>query len=244
MCLNYVKRILYLLAMFTGVRAAFNWGRSCFLPALHVAILDGETLQVDKYSSVKIRVNARPTPKALDSEAKAGMISLYLVSPGISSQLYAFMRLTSHFGYGHVEIAFYEIHGKVTVFAVRNILRSNIDCLRLNQTFGSLKFSSDDDEIILLREVLHKLNSLDIKTSFATPDECVSLAVTPSLLVPKQRNPAIEALRRKYRRIAKKLVADRTLPNAPTKHSVELTYYAEAKQKVSPWNPVVPVNFQ
>jgi hypothetical protein len=193
------------------------------MPKLRVAILDGETLQFDEYGEVRIRVNARRSPKASDSELSAGMISLYLESPGISSLLYTFMRLTSHFGYGHVEIAFYEANGKVTFFAVRNILRSNIDRLRLNQNFEGLKFSNDNDEIVLLQGVLHKLNSLGIKASFATPDECVSLAVTPSLLVPKQRNLATEALRRKYRRIERKLVTDRNVPNAPPKYSIELT---------------------
>lgn len=187
------------------------------MPKLRVAILDGETWQFDEFGAVRIRVNARPSPKASDAEARAGMISLYLESPGISSLLYTFMRMTSHFGYGHVEIAFYEANDKVTFFAVRNILRSNIDRLRLNQNFDSLKFSSDDDEIILLRGILHKLNSLGIKASFATPDECVSLAVNPSLLVPKQRIETIEALRRKYQRIEKKLATDCVLTHVSKK---------------------------
>lgn len=218
-----MKRFLYLAAMYTGVRVAFNWGRSCFLPKPRVAILDGETLQFDEYGAVRIRVNARPSPKASDTELRAGMISLYLESPTISRLLYTFVRLTSHFGYGHVEIAFYEANDKVTFFAVRNIVRSNLERLRLNQNFDSLKFSSDDDEIILLRGILHKLNSLGINASFATPDECVSLAVNSSLLGPKQRNLATEALRRKYRRIERKLVTDPNVPNAPQKYSIELT---------------------
>lgn len=220
---GHMKRILYLVAIFTGLRVAFNWGRSFFLPKLRVAILDGETLQFDAYGEVRIRVNARPSPKAIDSEARAGMISLYLESPGISSLFYAFMRLTSHFGYGHVEIAFYEVNHNVTFFAVRNILRSNLDRLRINQYIEGLKFSSDDDEIVLLQGVFHKLNSLGIKASFATPDECVSLAVNPSLLVPKQRNLATEALRRKYRRIARKLMTDRSVSSAPPKYSMKLS---------------------
>lgn len=183
------------------------------MPQLRVAILDGETLQFDEYGPVRIRVNARPAPCSLDSKANAGMISLFLVSPGISRLLYAFMRLTSHFGFGHVEIAFYEAQDQVTFFAVRNILRSNINRLRLNQNFGSLKFSSDDDEIVLLKRVIDKLNALGIKTSFASPGECVALAVTQSLLVPKQRNLATEALRRKYRRIEKKFSQVNALPS-------------------------------
>ncbi len=224
-----MKKILYLLAMYTGARATFNRVRSCFLPELRVAILDGEILHFDEYGSVRIRVNARPAPQSLESEARAGMISLCLVSPGIPSLLYAFIRLTSHFGYGHVEIAFYEAHDKVTFFAIRNTLRSNIDRLRLNQSFGRLKFSSDDDDIVLLERVLNKLNSMGFKTSLATPDECVSLSVSPSLLVPKRRNRATEALRRKYRRIERKLVTVRNVPMMPKKHSGEMIFQVDAK---------------
>jgi hypothetical protein len=226
-----MKRILYLIAVFTGIRAAFNWVQSCFMPELGVAILDGEILQFEEYGSVRIRVNARPSLKSLNSEAKAGMISLYSLSPGISNLLYASMRLTSHFGYGHVEIAFYEEHDKVTFFALRNILRSNIDRFRLDQRFGSLAFSSNDDEIVLLKGVLNKLNSLGFRTSFASPDECVSLAVNQSLLVPKQRNQAIDALRRKYRRIEKKLATDRNTPKVSKKHFRELTYQVDARHR-------------
>ena len=209
-----MTRILYLLAMFTGVRAAFNRVRGIFMPELQVAILDGEILQIDRYGPVKIRINARPVPKMLDAEANAGMISLYLVSPGISSLLYAVVRLTSHFGYGHVEIAFYEANDQVTCFAVRNILRSNIERLRLGKILNSVKVLNDYDEIVLLEHVLHKLHSLGFNTCFASPDECVSLAVSSSLLAPKQRNKAIKAIRRKYCRIEKLLESDRRLPKA------------------------------
>lgn len=184
---------------------------------LRVATLDGDFLQFNEYGSVRIRVNARPAPRSFDFEARAGMISLYLVSPGISGLLYSLMRLTSHFGCGHVEFAFYETHDKVTFFAVRNIVRSNLDRLQLNKHFRSLKLSRSDDEIVLLKLLLNKLNTLGIETSFASPDECVALAVTPSLLVPKQRIETIEALRRKYQRIEKKLAADCDVTHASKK---------------------------
>jgi hypothetical protein len=239
-----MKRILYLLAMFTGVRAAFNCGRSYFLPKLRVAILDGNRLELEKYGSVRVRVNARPAPTALDSEAKAGMISLYMVSPGIPSLLYAFIRLTSHFGCGHVEIAFYETQDNVTLFAVRNILRSNIDRLKLNQMFGSLRFSSEDDEIVLLERVINKLNSLGFTASFASPDECVSLALIPSLLAPRQRNLATDSLRRKYRRIEKKLTRERNLRNVSNKHCGKLSYQVEKRQPATLRNPTIPIQSQ
>jgi hypothetical protein len=217
-------RLLYLLAMFTGFRAAFNRGRSFFLPKLRVAIIDGEVFQFEEFGPVRIRVNARPAPRMLVPKTKTGIISLYLMSPGMSRLFYAALRFTSHFGHGHVEIAFYETHENVTVYAVRNILRSNIARLGLHKNFGGLKFSCDHDEIVLLKRVLNRLNSLDLKTCFASPDECVSLAVSPSLLVPKQRNLAIDALRYKYRRIERKLKTARIMAKGSEKHTGELTY--------------------
>lgn len=221
-----MKRILYLLAMFTGIRAAFNTVRSYFLPKLRVAILDGEVMDFAEYGKIRIRVNARPVPNSLESGAKTGMISLYLASPGISNLLYGFMRLTSHFGYGHVEIAFYEVQEKVTIFAIRNILRSNIERLSLRQRFDGLKLSSDDDEIILLKRILGKLNSLGLTTTFAPPEECVSLAISQSLLIPGKQAAAIVALRRKYKRIEKKLMIDRSVVG---KRCDESTYQVNAR---------------
>lgn len=183
------------------------------MPGLQVAVLDGMMLQLDKYGSVLIRVNGRPAPRMLSRQANAGMISLYLQSPAISSLLYAGLRLTSHFGHGHVEIAFYETTENVTCYAVRNIVRSNIDRLRLNRSFSNLKILTENDEIALVEQVLLKLRSLGIVARFASPSECILLAVSPSLLLRKQKGLAIEALQRKYRRIENRLFKEPKVSN-------------------------------
>ena len=223
-----MKRMLYLLAVFTGVRAMFNRVHGLFLPGLRVAKLDGEVVQFDEYGPVRIRVNARPAPGILESEANVGMISLSLVSPGISRLLYALLRLTSHFGCGHVEIAFYEEQGRVTCFAIRNIVRSNMDRLRVGGYLDGLKFSRDHDEVVLLKRVLCELESAGFKTAFASPDKCVSLAVNPALICNGQRSRATETLRRKYRRIGKKLDADRNLLNTSNSHLSKLSCQLDA----------------
>ncbi len=200
-----MKRILYLFAMYTGARAVFNKARSFSLPGLRTEILDGETLQIDKSYLIRVRVHGRPSAKILGSENNAGMISIHLISPGISRLSYALLRLTSHFGCGHVEIAFYETHDSVICFAIRNILRSNIDRLRLGKLFRNLKLSSDNDEIVLLQDILQELNDRGVGACLASPDECVSLAVNKTLLNPKNCHRVIEALRRRYKRISKRI---------------------------------------
>ena len=203
-------RILYLLAMYSGVRAAFNTARGLLLPTTRVAIINGETFQIDASHRVKICVNSRPPCKSLGRGRRAGMISLSLTSPGISPLTYALLRITSHFGHGHIEIAFYEVHNDevddtVYCFAVRNIVRSNIDRLGWKGKFCKLKLASDNDEIIVLRRVIEQLNARGIRACLASPEECVAFAVNPSLLHSRQRKRTLESLTRRYKRIAKQL---------------------------------------
>jgi hypothetical protein len=199
-----LNRILYLLAMYSGVRAVFNQVRSFFLPRPRASTIDGETLRFEGFDRAKIRVHARAPPKSLGSRQIAGMISIYSVTPGIPRFFYAMLRLTSHFGCGHIEIAFSEEKEMVTFFAIRNILRSNIDRLGCSRLFCNLKLSNDNDEIVVLRIIIQLLNAQDIDTSFASPEDCVSLAVNESLLIPETRNRTIEAMKRRYRRVAGK----------------------------------------
>jgi len=202
---SFVTRALYLLAMYSGARAAFNQARSFFLPKPRASILDGETLQLDEFNQAKVCVNARTPPKAIGPGRNAGMISVYLVNPGISHFFYALLRLTSHFGCGHIEIAFYEENGDICFFAIRNILRSNIDRIGCDDIFRNLKLSRDNDEIVILREIIYKFGKRHINTCFATPEACVALAVAESLLSPKKRDRSIQALNHRYRRMSKQI---------------------------------------
>lgn len=190
--------------MYSGVRAVFNQIHSLILPTPRAAIIDGQTLQVDGFDRAKICVHARAPSKSFRSGQIAGMISIYSVAPGIPRLFYTLLRLTSHFGCGHIEIAFLEEKGRVTFFAIRNILRSNIDRLGCRRLFCNLELSNDHDEIIFLRIISQLLHTHGLNTSFASPEDCVSLAVNESLLNPETRNQTLEAMKRKYKRLAKK----------------------------------------
>ena len=207
-------RILYLISMYTGVRAAYNKFYSFFLPHLRTTVLDSTTLQIDGDNLAKIRVNARRPPKALTSRHNAGMISVYLVSPGICRLTYSLLRLSSHFAIGHVEIAFYETDKYVSCFAVRNILRSNIRRLRLENLFRNLKLSKDKDEIAILERILEELNARGINACLSSPEECVSFAVNQSLLNPQTSDLANDALKRKYERISRRIARNNKVIHA------------------------------
>ncbi len=200
-----MHRILYLIAMYSGVRAVHNTLRSFFLPQLRTSALDGVTLQIDETNLARVRVHARRRPRALGSSANAGMISIYLVSPGILRLIYFVLRLTSHFGVGHVEIAFFETDKGITIFAVRNIIQSNIHRLRLGFLFPTLKLSKERDEIAVLQRIVDELNVRGLAASLSPPEECVALAVNRSLIKSQTCSVANDALKRKYQRITKRI---------------------------------------
>jgi len=191
--------------MYTGARALFNVVRSFTLPGLRAGILDFETMEIDELGLVKVRVNSRSPPRMLGAGRKAGMISVQLISPGISGVLYALLRITSHFGCGHVEIAFYETNERIIVFGIRDIVRSNIERIGLQKTFCKLTLFSDDDEVDLLRRILQELRVRGVSCNLASPKECVTLALNQSLLKPEKCDRVIKALTKRYRRITKQL---------------------------------------
>ena len=168
-------------------------------------MVHGRVFQLDDTTLAKICVHARSPPKSLGRGRNAGMISVYLASSGIQPLVYGLLRLTSHFGCGHIEFAFYEEDETVVLFAIRNILRSNIDRLRCKGLFRNLKLSRNEDEIVVLQKLMRELGSGGLDVCFATPEECVDLAVTESLLNPETRDRTVVALKRKYRRIAKQV---------------------------------------
>lgn len=208
-----LNKILYLLAMYSGVRAALNQIRGCFLPRLRVAILHGSTLRLNSSGDVKVCVNARTPSGMLNSDVKAGMISIYLLAPGIPTSLYRLLRLTSHFGTGHIEMAFYEHGDAIVFFAVRNILRSNIERVRMGKQFSNLRFNSKDDEIIALQLIFQALYSRGIQATFAPPEECIKLAISKSLLNKSTRDRTIDSMLRRYRHIERQIKLHNQISN-------------------------------
>lgn len=198
---NILLRAGYIVAMYTGLRAASNRVRSLFLPTPRAAILDGLEFSVDDLFQMRIRVHARSPPGSITANRCAGMLSIWLTSPGTIPPLYGLLRMTSHFGCGHIEIAFYEEHDTIIFYAIRNIVRSNAERIGCTYFFRNLNLRRNSDEIALLQKLSLTLNSLGLKTSFASPDDCVDFSVDNQLLRPEKRTRIRSTLRKKYVRI-------------------------------------------
>lgn len=198
----------FLFYVYSGMRSAFNLTRSFFLQKSALDYIDRQVILLDENNPATIRVHSRPIPKSVEVASSAGMISVFLHSPGISRLSYFVLRLTSHFGMGHIEIAFYEKHNCIVFFATRNMLQANIDRIGLKRFFPALRLSSRDDEIAVLQQIVNLFSSYGKTFSFALPEHCIALAVHPSLLNPKTEMRMKEAISRNYKRIAKKIRCD------------------------------------
>lgn len=199
------RNALFLIYVYSGMRSAFNLTRSFFLQKTGLCLIDRQIILLDENNLATIRVHSRPVPKSVEQGSSAGMISVFLHSPGITRFNYALFRLTSHFGLGHIEIAFYEDRGAIVIFAIRNMLQANIDRIGLTRFFADLKLTSRDDEIMVLQQIVDLLGSHGKTFSFALPENCVKLAVHPALLNPETERRNKEAIRSNYKRVVKKI---------------------------------------
>ncbi|MEO1616621.1 MAG: hypothetical protein AAFV88_12265 [Planctomycetota bacterium] len=201
-------RALYLFSMYTGIRALANRLRSRFLPDPRASLIDGVTLEIDDAQLFGVRVHARACDNIGDEKQVGGMISVYLKQPGIPWYLYSLLRVSSHFGCGHIEVAFSESDGRVCIYAIRNMLRSNLNRVGLASRMKGLSLGTEEDEIQVLTGITEELRSNGLKPCLASPAECVSRAVSPWLLKSETRDRAMTALTRKYERLAKRVVMD------------------------------------
>lgn len=203
--ISAIVRSVYLFVMYTGIRALANRVRCVFLPMPRAAVIDGAIIQLDESVSCRVRVHARTHPGTSAGARVGGMISVYLEHPGIPRWLYSLLCVTSHFGCGHMELAFCEEDRSVCVFAVRNMLRSSLDRIGCSTWFRNLLLLTERDEIVVLVRILDDLRSRGLNPYLASPAECVNLAVSPWLLRPTRRARAITALTRKYERMARQV---------------------------------------
>lgn len=198
-----VYRATYILAMYTGTRAAWNCVRSAVLPKPQAVILDRHRLRIATDTELLLRVHARATHPSLSPTCRSGMISARLVTPEIPSWLYAVLRMTSHFGCGHVEIAIYEESSRVVIYGIRNIINANAMRIGFASVLDGLRLSDESEAIHVLTEVRHALLRKGLKTSFAAPQSCVDLSVDPRLLHPKTRAKTLVMLKKRYTRLWK-----------------------------------------
>ncbi len=200
-----MRRLLFLFYVYTGMRAVSNRLWEPFLPDVRLRELDGTMFSIEEFGKAKIRVNRRRLPKQALNGISAGMISVALVTPGISKLAYAALLLTSHFGLGHIEVAFYENKNEVVIYAVRNIIEANLKRFGLYRFFSTLKLSDRDDEARVLQQIVDELKIRDIQLTFASPEECVQFAVQPELIESQRRRQVTKSIRRNYKRLIKQI---------------------------------------
>ena len=200
--LNAAYRVLYLLTMFAGVRAGLNHARAGLCRGRsRTAALDGHLLHSERLGELLARVHPRLRPGRGAPRAHYGLISVRQRQPAVGRLLYRYLCLTSHFGCGHFEIAFYEQGDEVTIYSVRNTARSNAQRIGLVDTARQLRLVGHGEARILLREVVSLLESHGLVTRIAAPHDCIRLSVSESLLPPRSRAAVLDTLTRKYERL-------------------------------------------
>ena len=196
----------YLVAMYCGARAIFNRARSrirsgdCRLARLH-----GTQLRTETIGNLLLSVHARSNPRSFRGEANFGMISIRQKHPTVAPLMHRYFCMTSHFGCGQMEIAFYEKQGRVTLYALRNTAASNAHRLGCFGIAKKLKLSKRDDVVMLA--IVRYLEKSDFVTGLADVSECIDLSVSHRLLRPGSRLRAINALKKKYCQLETALAA-------------------------------------
>jgi len=195
-----------MVATYSGIRAIANRVLSGFCHrGVQIAPLHGTLVSSKKLGDIAIFVHSRGRPPSGAIEPTYGMISVRQQRPRISRLLYQYICLTSHFGLGHMEVAFYEQGRRITFYGVRNIARSNARRLGLTRLADKLRITKRDEELLVILEVARLLEAHGFVTEFAPSDECVSLSVCGSLLHPATQVRALGALKGKYDRLHRKL---------------------------------------
>ena len=201
-------RWAYILCVYTGIRAAFNRLRSWLdRGETPVSRLHRARIRPGGLGRMNVFVHSRPRPRSTQRAAHFGMISVRQERPSVGRILYRYLCLTSHFGCGHVEVAFYEAGGQVTFYAVRNTARSN--AARVGWGDVSERLGAPGEDVRILRTLTLKLERVGLSARFAPASECVELAVNRRLIDPRSLRRTTAALEKKYRRLPRTIVRHR-----------------------------------
>ena len=203
-----LHRWRYRVAMYTGLRALRNSLRSragCLDARLRR--LDGTRLRDDGVGELCLSVHPRSHPRRSPAGGNHGLLSLRLRSPDVGRWTYRYFCATSHFGCGHVEIAFFEHDGRVTFYGVRNIARANAARLGLTRLSDRLRLRRSDEDAHVLGLVAGALARAGIAVCHAEAQECLDLAVDERLLAPSSVPRTRRSLYRKYARLCERMRA-------------------------------------
>ncbi|MEM7457228.1 MAG: hypothetical protein AAF456_22995 [Planctomycetota bacterium] len=198
-----LKRIGYYLTMYSGFRAMANWLRHLSLGSTPVSTLNNGKFRLHDGRGLGLKVHSRLVRDRGGRMLSGGMFSTWLLSPPIQTYVYRLLRLTSHFGCGHIEVAFIEFEDQIVIYAVRNILKSNLDRIGFRRISARLGLCEEQSEIAVIRSIAQLTREQGLQIAVATPQDCVQLAVTPLLIHPTRIEKTLNALEKKYLRIVR-----------------------------------------
>lgn len=202
------RKYIYLFSMYTGIRAVWNL-------VLNILVRSNQAQAILKYlhrsffvfekmGPFKCYLHFRPPPVSQFHGKKYGMISARLLHPQINSVIYRYFCLTSHFGSGHIEAAFYVENGNCVIYAMRNTAKSNAVRLGWRRTGKNLSLGKAE-EIVMFELFSRALKRFYSKVYLASPHESLLLAVDKRLLHPEKREKSLDIFKRRYEKIYTKL---------------------------------------
>jgi len=198
-----VYRGCYFLAMYSGLRAVGNRLRSAAVATTSaVSQLHGMAIASPGLGSLLVQVHFRVRPASATIDGVFGILSLKQAVPTVGRWSYRYLCATSHFGCGHLEVAFFERHGTVTFYGIRNMASANARRLGLQGLSSRLRLVRAGENEQVLALLARCLQEQGLVTKHARPQDCLALAVDDRLLPPANQAQAKRSLYRKYQKLS------------------------------------------
>ncbi|MEZ5962436.1 MAG: hypothetical protein R3F56_01195 [Planctomycetota bacterium] len=194
-------RHAYYLAMYSGLLALANRvqvGWRCRPLDLGLQRLHGTRVACPQLGALIVHVHSRPGPHGCRGRGNHGLFSLRQEEPGVRRWIYRLVCATSHFGCGHVEVAFFEHAGRVTFFGIRNIASANAHRLGLRRLSTRFRLARFGEEVRVMRLVTGLVGASGFAVEHASAQECVDWCVDDRLLPRECAAGVRRSLHRRY----------------------------------------------
>ncbi len=199
---NSVYRRWYFLSMYSGLRAFRNRASSRALSLdSKLEALSGASISSEDLGEWALHIHPRVRPSTASESRRFGLFSLQQLSPHVGGLVYSFFCSTSHFGRGHVEIAFFEKEGEVTYYGIRNIASANAHRLGLKELSSRFRLSRSGEDELVLRFVSQALEENGFAVKHATAHDCIKFTVDNRLLPHGDEEKVRNLLHQKYQKL-------------------------------------------
>ena len=148
----------------------------------------------------KVRIDARTPPDSagVSPEARFGMLSARKTEPPIARWAYGYLLARSHFGAGHLEVAFYYSGQTVSLYAFRNVAQGT--ARRWGWNLGRDCLGPPEGQALwnLVDGIAQLWSERGLHVRLCQPEECLALAVNPRWISPAQRKEVMARLYARY----------------------------------------------